>query len=49
MPATDIRTVDWWCFAHERSKEMMWRDGRWVMVCGECDMAEKKEKEKKNG
>lgn len=49
MTVTDIKPVDWWCAAHERAKQMTWKDKRWVMVCIECEAKAKTEGEKRNG
>lgn len=44
MTVNDIQPKDWWCFAHDREKEMMLRDGRYVMVCPACEAEEMMEK-----
>lgn len=47
MTVNDIQPKDWWCFRHDREKESMPRDGKWVLVCAACEAETMREK--KNG
>lgn len=41
MTVTDIDISQWWCAEHNREKEMMPRNGIWIMVCPSCEAKEK--------